>query len=58
MQKKNHSNVDVSQRIRKTIGKTKYDVSIHFSKNSTENAHDKLKRIIINDYMNGKKMLN
>ncbi len=49
MQKKNSSVVDTSQRIKKTIGKASYDVSLYFSKTSTETAHDKLKRIIVND---------
>lgn len=54
MQKKNHTTVDTTQRIRKTIGKASYDVSLYFSKTSTETAHDKLKRIIVNDYIHKK----
>lgn len=51
MQNENFSVVDTPQRIRKTIGKTNYNVALYFSKTSTETAHDKLKRIIINDYI-------
>ncbi len=54
MQKKNHAIVDTPQRIRKTIGKASYDVSLYFSKSSTETAHDKLKRIIVDDYIHKK----
>lgn len=36
MQEKDHLIVDVSQRVGKAIGKTNYDISIHFSKNSHE----------------------
>lgn len=36
-------------RIKKKIGKTTYEVSLHFNKNSTENVQDKLRRIILND---------
>lgn len=54
MQKKNYSIVDTPQRIRKKIGKASYDVSLYFSKTSTETAHDKLKRIIVNDYIHKK----
>lgn len=49
---KNNTVTDEPQRIRKTIGKTTYEVSLHFSKTSTEKPHDKLKRIIINDCTN------
>lgn len=48
MQKKNHATVDTPQRIKK-IGKASYDVSLYFSKTSTETAYDKLKRIIVDD---------
>lgn len=54
MQKKNYATVDTPQRIKKRIGKTNYDVSLYFSKACTEKAYDKLKRIIINDYINKK----
>lgn len=54
MQEKNYSTVDTLQRIRKKIGKASYDVSVYFSKNSTETAHDKLKRIIVDDYIHKK----
>lgn len=54
MQKKNHSTVDTPQRIRKKIGKASYDVSLYFSKTSTETAHDKLKRIIVDDCIHKK----
>lgn len=40
--------------IKRTIGNTTYEVSLHFSKTSTESAYDKLKRIIINEYANSK----
>ena len=40
--------------IKRTIGNTTYEVLLHFSKTSTESAHDKLKRIIINDCTNPK----
>lgn len=49
MQKKNDSTVGTPRRIRKKIGKASYDVSLYFSKTSTETAYDKLKRIIVND---------
>ncbi len=49
MQKKNFSVVDTTQRIRKVIGKTGYDVFLYFSKTSIGTTHDKLKRIIVND---------
>lgn len=35
-------------------GKARYDVSLYFSKTSTETAHDKLKCIIVNDYIHKK----
>lgn len=35
--------------IMRKIGKTTYEVSLHFSKTSTENVQDKLRRIILND---------
>lgn len=54
MQKENHITADTTQRIRKTIGKVSYDVSLYFSKTSTETAHDKLKRIIADDYIHKK----
>ncbi len=34
---------------KKKIDKTTYEIAIHFSTTSTEDAYDKLKRIIIND---------
>ncbi len=37
------------QRIKKCIGRTAYEVTLHFSSTSTENPYDKLKRIILND---------
>ncbi len=37
-------------------GKTTLIASLHFNKNSTETVQDKLRRIIINDFMNGKDM--
>ncbi len=40
---------DDPQRIRKTIGRTVFEVTLHFSSTSTENPYDKLKRIILND---------
>lgn len=40
--------------IKRTIGNTTYEVSLHFSNTSTESAHDKLKRIIISDCTNPK----
>lgn len=54
MQKENHITADTTQRIRKTIGKVSYDVSLYFSKTSTETVHDKLKRIIADDYIHKK----
>lgn len=51
MQKENYSTVETPKRIRKKIGKASYDVSLYFSKTSTETAHDKLKRIIVDDYI-------
>ena len=46
---------DNPQRIRKTIGRTVFEVTLHFSSTSTENPYDKLKRIILNDSANLKK---
>lgn len=40
---------DDPQRIRKRIGRTVFEVTLHFSSTSTENPYDKLKRIILND---------
>ena len=40
----------------KTIGKTTYLVTCHFSETSKETLQDKLKRIIINDCISGKKL--
>lgn len=54
MQKKNHITDNTAQKIRKNIGKATYEVSLYFSKTSTETAHDKLKRIIVNDYIHKK----
>lgn len=54
MQKTDNTTASNPQRIRKTIGKTTYEVSLHFSKTSTEGAYDKLKRIIISDCTNPK----
>ncbi len=42
--------------IKRKIGKTTLIASLHFNKNSTETVQDKLRRIIINDFMNGKDM--
>ena len=44
------------QRIRKTIGNTTYEVLVHFSQTSNESVYDKLRRIIINDYINRKEL--
>ena len=55
-QTQNHTNTP--QQIRKTIGNTTYEISVHFSQSSTESAHDKLKRIIINDCISGEICLN
>ncbi len=44
------------QRIRKIIGRTAYEVTLHFSSTSTENPYDKLKRIILNDCAKLKKI--
>ncbi len=44
------------QRVRKIIGRTAYEVTLHFSSTSTENPYDKLKRIILNDCANLKKI--
>ncbi len=38
------------------IGTATYEISLYFSKTSDENVQDKLRRIIINDFVNGKKM--
>lgn len=46
------------QWMRKSIGRTAYDVTLHFSSTSTENPYDKLKRIILNDCTNLKKIPN
>ena len=54
MQKKNHITDNTAQKIRKNIGKATYDVSLYFSKTSTETTHDKLKSIIFNDYIHKK----
>ncbi len=40
---------------RKT-GTTTYEISLYFSKASAENVQDKLRWIIINNYVNGKKI--
>ena len=40
---------DDPQRIRKTIDRTVFEVTLQFSSTSTENPYDKLKRIILND---------
>ncbi len=53
MQEKQCSIVtDDPQRIRKTIGRTVFEVTLHFSSTSTENPYDKLRRIILNDSIN------
>ncbi len=49
---------DNPQRTRKTIGRTVFEVTLHFSSTSTENPYDKLKRIILNDSSDLKKFLN
>ncbi|MCI9125282.1 MAG: hypothetical protein HFH35_14690 [Eubacterium sp.] len=49
---------DETQRIRKTIGRTVFEVTLHFSSASTENPYDKLKRIILNDCTNLRKIPN
>lgn len=54
MQETQNLTTNTPQQIRKTIGNTTYEVSVHFSQSSTESAHDKLKRIIINDCISGK----
>lgn len=54
MKKENYSTDNTAQRIRKKIGKASYKVSFYFSKTSTETAHDKLKCIIVNDYIHKK----
>ncbi len=43
---------DDPQQIRKTIGRTVFEVTLHFSSTSTENPYDKLRRIILNDCTN------
>lgn len=45
-----------SRMTKKKIGTATYEISLYFSKTSAENAQDKLRRLIINDYVNGKKM--
>ena len=47
---------NAQQRIRKSIGRTAYEVTLHFSSTSTENPYDKLKRIILNDCTDLKKI--
>lgn len=42
--------------MKRKIGKTTFIVSLHFNRNSTETVQDKLRRIIINDCMNGKEI--
>ncbi len=42
--------------MKRKIGKTTFIASLHFNKNSTETVQDKLRRIIINDFMSGKEM--
>lgn len=49
---------NASQRIKKCIGRTAYEVTLHFSSTSTEKPYDKLKRIILNDCTNLKKSTN
>lgn len=49
---------DNPQRTRNTIGRTVFEVTLHFSSTSTENPYDKLKRIILNDCTNLKKFPN
>lgn len=49
MQKQKNDAINVQQTFRRTLGKTTYEVSLYFSRTSTESAYDKLKRIIIND---------
>ena len=41
---------------KRIIGGTAYEVTLHFSNTSTEKPHDKLKRIILNDCANLKKI--
>ena len=44
------------QQIRKKVGRTVFDVTLHFSSTNTENPYDKLKRVILNDCINLKKI--
>lgn len=45
-----------SRMLKRKVGTATYEISLYFSKASTENVQDKLRRIIINDYMNGNKI--
>ena len=56
MSKAKNQTSNLVQQIRKTIGNTTYEVIVHFSQTSNESVHDKLRRIIINDYINRKEL--
>lgn len=58
MKKVENQTSNAAQHMRKKIGNTNYEILVRFSKSSTESAYDKLKRIIINDCINGEKCLN
>ena len=45
-------------RIRKTISRTAFEITLNFSSTSTEKPYDKLRRIILNDCTNLKKIPN
>ena len=55
MQNKQRTTIDTKQRVKRAIGKSTYDVAIYFNEGSKESVYDKLRRIIVNDYVNNKK---
>lgn len=54
MQNRKQFSADTPHRIKKTIGKTTYEVALRFSEGSKETVHDKLMRIIVRDCMSKK----
>lgn len=51
IKQKDHESIAIPKTptVKRKIGKTTYEVSLHFSNISTENVQDKLRRIILND---------
>ena len=53
MEKKTDYDIDRGNTFTKTMGKTIYKATVHFSKTNKENAQDKVKRMLMRDIESG-----